>query len=52
MIQCNTIIINGEEFSPIDAAKFLKENRDQLGSIIPGNVYTCEALPVSYGALV
>lgn len=50
--QCNTIILNGEEFSPIDAAKFLKENRDQLGSIIPGNVYTCEALPVSYGALV
>ena len=50
--QCNTIILNGEEFSPIDAAKFLKENRDQLGDVIPGNVYTCEALPVSYGELV
>lgn len=50
--QCNTIILNGDEFSPIDAAKFLKENRDQLGDVIPGNVYTCEALPVSYEALV
>ena len=50
--QCNNIILNGDEFSPIDAAKFLKENRDQLGDVIPGNVYTCEALPVSYEALV
>lgn len=50
--QCNTITLNGEAFSPINAAKFLKDNRDRLGDIIPGNVYACEALPVSYEALV
>lgn len=50
--QCNTITLNGEAFSPINAAKFLKDNRDRLGDIIPGNVYACDALPVSYEALV
>ena len=50
--QCNTITLNGEAFSPIDAAKFLKDNRTKLGDIIPGNVYACDALPVSYEALV
>lgn len=50
--QCNTITLNGEAFSPINAAKFLKENRDRLADIIPGNVYACDALPVSYEALV
>lgn len=50
--QCNTITLNGEAFSPINAAKFLKDNRDRLADIIPGNVYACEALPVSYEALV
>ena len=50
--QCNTITLNGEAFSPINAAKFLKDNRDRLADIIPGNVYVCDALPVSYEALV
>ena len=50
--QCNTIVLNGEEFSPIDAAKFVQANREMLSEIIPGKVFECDALPVSYNELV
>ena len=50
--QCNTIMLNGEAISPIDAAKFLADNREKLADIIPGLVYECDALPVSNDELV
>ena len=50
--QCNSIVLNGEAFSPIDAAKFVQDNRDKLGNIIPGKVEKCDAVPISYQALV
>ena len=49
--QCNTIVLNGEAFSPIEAAKFIKDNRGKLGDIIPGKVEKCDALPVPYNEL-
>lgn len=49
--QCNSIILNGESFSPVEAAKYLDNNREQLQNIIPGAVLRCEALPLSYTEL-
>ena len=41
-----SIILNGEEFSPIDAAKFISENAKDC-SIIPGNIKSGVPLPLS-----
>ena len=41
-----SIILNGEEFSPIDAAKFISENEKDC-SIIPGNIKSGVSLPLS-----
>ena len=49
--QCNTIVLNGEAFSPMGAAKYLDSNRDLLQDIIPGAVLAHDALPLAFDEL-
>lgn len=44
------IVYNGEEISPIEAAKFVNENAEEL-SIIPGNVEIYKPLPMTFEEL-
>ncbi len=49
--QCNNIVLNGEAFSPIEAAKYLDSNRKLLQDIIPGTVLEYAALPLAFDEL-
>lgn len=49
--ECKNIVLNGESFSAISAAKFVAENKEVLENIIPGKVAEAEALPLSYDKL-
>ena len=44
--ECNNIVLNGEDISPIDAAKFVLENEKTL-SYIPGKVEPYSTIPLS-----
>lgn len=46
----NPIVYNGERVSPIEAAKFVNENADEL-AIIPGKVELYKPLPLSFEEL-
>lgn len=48
--ECNTIVINGEEISPSEAAKFVVENEDL--NYIPGEVRKNSPLPLTFDELV
>ncbi len=50
--QCDTIVLNGDSFSPMEAAKYLDSNRDLLQDIIPGAVLRHDVLPLSFAELV
>lgn len=43
-----SIVIDGKDFAPIDAARFVSENQNELGWI-PGKVQLYQPLPVSEG---
>lgn len=49
--ECNSIVYNGEDISPSEAAKFIAEHADDL-SYIPGKVIPHESLPLTYEQLV
>lgn len=47
--ECNTIVINGKEISPSDAAKFVNENQNL--DYIPGEIRKNSLLPLSFEEL-
>ncbi|MDO4736721.1 MAG: AAA domain-containing protein, partial [Bacteroidia bacterium] len=49
--QCENIVLNGEGISPINAADYVRKNKEKLGGIIPGKVFDLETLPVSHSEL-
>lgn len=48
--ECNCIVYNGESISPSSAAKFVRENHENL-SYIPGKVRFYEPLPLTFDEL-
>ena len=48
--ECNNIVLNGEEISPSEAARFVHENAETL-SIIPGHISIKSPLPLTKGQL-
>lgn len=45
--EAETIIINGESISPTNAAKFVKEHKNDYSEIIPGDIVEGRSLPLS-----
>ena len=50
--EMNCITLDGNEYTPRDAALFVRKNKERLEHIIPGDVQPDAALPLSHDELV